>query len=176
MEPTKKKKKNAISPLLSLGALFVIATQNEARSKKSTQGWRSQAKRWSPDAWRAVAPAWAVPLVEAAAVASGVPAALIAAVARTESAWQPQVVSQAGAIGLMQLMPATAELLRVDPWDPQQNIMGGSRYLRAQLDRFNSVELALAAYNAGPHRVVQYKGIPPFAETRRYVQAVMGRV
>jgi soluble lytic murein transglycosylase-like protein len=127
-------------------------------------------------AWKLSAPAWGVPLVERAAKRSNIPAALINAVIRTESAWQPYVVSAAGAIGLMQLMPETAEQLGVDPRDPEQNVVGGSRYLRELLDAFDDVELALAAYNAGPHRVREYGGVPPFAETRAYVSRVVERL
>jgi soluble lytic murein transglycosylase-like protein len=105
-----------------------------------------------------------------------VPAALIAALIRTESAWQPYVVSKAGAIGLAQLMPATAAQLGVDPWDPAANVLGGARYLREQLDTFDDVAFALAAYNAGPHRVRQYGGIPPYAETQAYVARILERL
>ena len=101
---------------------------------------------------------------------------LLKAVAKAESSFRPHVVSPAGAMGIMQLMPGTARSLGVtDPFDPEQNIMGGARYLRQQLDRFNGdVELALAAYNAGWPRVVQHGGIPPFRETQNYVAKIMG--
>ena len=102
---------------------------------------------------------------------------LLDAVARTESRYDPAVVSSAGAIGIMQLMPDTARSLGVNPWDPTQNIMGGAAYLRALLDRFDGeIDKALAAYNAGPGRVVQYSGVPPFAETRVYVSANLDRL
>lgn len=126
--------------------------------------------------WTRFAPAWAVPLVDAASTATGVPSSLLAALIRTESAYQPYVRSHAGAIGLGQLMPATAAALGVDPMNPGQNVLGAARYLREQLDRFGSVPLALAAYNAGPHRVVQYKGIPPYEETQKYVARIMSRL
>ena len=78
-----------------------------------------------------------------------------------------------GAIGLGQLMPGTASLLEVDPHDWQQNLDGSARYLLTQIDRFDSAELALAAYNAGPEAVTQYGGIPPYEETQGHVQKVL---
>ena len=121
-------------------------------------------------------PAQLAPLVQQAAAANGVDPALVAAVARAESNFDPSAVSRAGAQGLMQLMPATAAGLGVtDPFDPAQNLNGGARYLRQMLDRFGGdVRLALAGYNAGPGAVARYGGIPPYAETRAYVQRVTG--
>jgi soluble lytic murein transglycosylase-like protein len=114
---------------------------------------------------------------EAAASANDLDPDFLAAVARTESALDPRAVSPAGAIGLMQLMPATARGLGVDPWDPPQNIMGGARHLRVLLDRFDGrIDLALAAYNAGAGRVTRYGGVPPFAETRTYVGRNLDRL
>jgi soluble lytic murein transglycosylase len=101
--------------------------------------------------------------------------ALLSAVIKAESDFDPDAVSRAGAIGLMQLMPQTAMRLDIhDPFNPEQNIAGGARYLRYLLDRFNgNLPLALAAYNAGATRVEQYDALPPFRETRHYVKKVL---
>ena len=90
-----------------------------------------------------------------------------------ESAFNPTARSPVGAIGLGQLMPDTARALGVDPHDPEENLRGSARYLLAQLARFGSRELALAAYNAGPEAVAVYAGIPPYPETVAHVQRVM---
>lgn len=115
-------------------------------------------------------------LFEQAGRRHGIDPSLLAAVAWTESAFRPDAVSSAGALGLMQIMPATAASLGVDPRDPAQAVDGAARYLRDQLDAFGGdVRLALAAYNAGPGAVSRHGGIPPFPETIAYVQKVMGR-
>jgi len=110
-----------------------------------------------------------------AAAKYSLPPGLIKAVIRAESNFDAQAVSTAGAQGLMQLMPATAEELGVrNPFDIDQNVDGGSRYLRKMLDRFNGdVKLALAAYNAGPGTVEKYDGDVPYRETQNYVKRVM---
>ncbi len=103
--------------------------------------------------------------------------ALIEALVWQESRWRPNAVSHAGARGLAQLMPGTARYLGVDPDDPFANLEGGARYLREQLDRFDgNLEKALAAYNAGPGRVIRAGGIPNIRETKNYVAAIMGRL
>ncbi len=101
--------------------------------------------------------------------------ALIRAVIMAESSYNPRAVSNRGAKGLMQLMPATAaELGVVDSFDPEQNINGGAKYLRKLMDRFdNDVRLALAAYNAGSRYVRKYNGVPPFQATRHYINKVI---
>jgi len=101
--------------------------------------------------------------------------ALLDAVIRQESGFRPDVVSGAGAVGLTQLMPATARELGVsDPFDPAQNVEGGAKYLRSLLDRYDGrLDLALAAYNAGPAAVDHFGGVPLYRETREYVSSIM---
>lgn len=103
--------------------------------------------------------------------------ALLEAVVWQESRWRADAVSPAGARGLAQLMPGTARQLGVNPDDPSANLEGGARYLRAQLDAFGGdLEKALAAYNAGPARVVRSGGVPAITETRLYVAAILARL
>jgi soluble lytic murein transglycosylase-like protein len=102
---------------------------------------------------------------------------LLEALIWQESRGNPAAVSKAGAVGLTQLMPATARQLGVDPRDPVQNLAGGAAYLRQQLNRFNGdVEKALAAYNAGPGRVQSAGGVPSIPETKAYVRAIVTRL
>jgi soluble lytic murein transglycosylase-like protein len=115
--------------------------------------------------------------VRAAAARYGLAPELLDTVVRAESGYRPNLVSRAGAIGLMQLMPATARALGVDPWNPAANLNGGAAYLRAQLDRFDGrIDLALAAYNAGPGAVARYAGVPPYRETRAYIATNLSRL
>lgn len=117
------------------------------------------------------------PLLEVARAAArrhGIPEDLFLRLVTQESGWNPQALSSAGAIGLAQLMPGTAERLGVDPQNTHQNLDGGARYLAQQYRRFGTWQLALAAYNAGPEAVEQYDGIPPYDETQAYVRAILG--
>ncbi|HEX5432275.1 MAG TPA: lytic transglycosylase domain-containing protein [Bryobacteraceae bacterium] len=112
--------------------------------------------------------------IRAAALQAGLPAAFVKSVAKVESGFDPNAISRKGAIGTMQLMPATAQMLGADPRDPRQNIAAGARLLRELLLKYNGdVVKALAAYNAGPAAVDRYQGVPPYPETQRYVNKVV---
>ncbi len=155
----------------------VVKLQDVDLSKATT------IRRIAPDA--ATAPAGAsgtagssayAALFARSGAAHGVSPALLAAVARAESGFNPSARSAAGAQGLMQLMPATARGLGVDPWKPAEAVDGAARLLKSHLQRFGATELALAAYNAGPGAVAKHGGIPPFKETQAYVAKVMAEL
>ena len=113
-------------------------------------------------------------LIDRHARERGLDPVLVQAVIQAESAYDARAVSKKGAIGLMQLMPETARELGVDPWDPEQNVRGGTLYLRRLIDSFGGdLQLALAGYNAGPGAVKRYGGIPPYQETTGYVSRVL---
>jgi soluble lytic murein transglycosylase-like protein len=113
--------------------------------------------------------------IDASSKKYGVDPNLIRAVIQQESSYNPDSLSHTGAQGLMQLMPGTADALGVkDPWDISQNIEGGTKYIRDQLQTFNGdIKLSLAAYNAGPAAVKKYSGVPPYSETQDYVVKVL---
>ncbi len=122
-----------------------------------------------PDKWRA--------RIAYLAAKYDISPALLEAVIWRESNWNPSARSPVGAQGLAQLMPGTARDLGVDLHDADQNLEGGAKYLRMQLDAFNgNIEKALAAYNAGPRRVIRAGGVPPIQETQLYVAAIMARL
>ncbi len=132
----------------------------------ATDGQDSAARTWDRASLE--------PFIQEAAALHGLPADLIRAVIQTESHFNPLAVSRVGAQGLMQLMPRTAAHLGIEnPFDPRENILGGTKYLSALLARFDgNTARALAAYNAGPTVVARHRGIPPFRETRGYVQKI----
>ncbi len=112
--------------------------------------------------------------IQRAAGRHGLDPRLVNAIIRAESDYQASAVSDKGAVGLMQLMPETAADMGVDdPLDPEDNIEGGTRYLAYLLKRYGKMDLAVAAYNAGPNNVDKYQGIPPFKETKTFVARVM---
>ena len=112
-------------------------------------------------------------LADAAADRYGLPRELVRSVMAAESGFQPQAISPKGAIGLMQLMPGTAQVLGADPYDQAQNVDAGTRYLRDLLEKYNyGLRHALAAYNAGPGAVDKYNGVPPYRETINYINRI----
>jgi soluble lytic murein transglycosylase-like protein len=113
-------------------------------------------------------------VARSAARRHGIPEDIFLRLVQQESGWNTEAVSHAGALGLAQLMPGTADLLGVDPTDPVANLDGGARYLAQQYRRFGTWRLALAAYNAGPEAVEAHDGIPPYAETQHYVRVILG--
>ncbi len=144
--------------------LLLLPHMLDARTYIQIQNHPHQ--KYSPSDWRKIA--------ELASQKYGVDTKLILAVIRTESNFIADAISHVGAQGAMQIMPQTALDLGLDePFNPNDNVEAGTRYLKQQLDRFKSLELALAAYNAGPGNVIKYKGIPPFAETQNFVKKVM---
>ena len=172
-------------PLARSGEGGVLGSRIAVLDGRAAQQYAASV-RYRPQPTRVVAPTGALPayvgayrgqylaLAHAAARRHGVPEDLFARLVQQESGWNPRAVSHRGALGLAQLMPATARGLRVDPHDPAQNLEGGARYLRWQYDRFGSWRLALAAYNAGPEAVARHGGVPPYRETQGYVLAILG--
>jgi len=152
----------------------VIERDADGVAQRIGGGWTSTP---IPRGAAAMVPAAYRSAIEAAAARYDLSPAFLDAVARAESGYNPDAVSPAGAIGLMQLMPGTARDLGVDPRDPRQNILGGAAYLRLLLDRFDGdIDKTLAAYNAGPGAVERHAGVPPYRETRAYVAANLDRL
>ncbi|WP_205527169.1 lytic transglycosylase domain-containing protein [Solimonas sp. K1W22B-7] len=163
----------AARPVLSDPPPRLAADKTGVESGAALLGWAASCKGVSKAIMDQRAARWQAS-VSKHAKAHGVPVALVHAVIRVESCFDARAESRVGARGLMQLMPRTAAQLGVtDSFDADQNIAGGVRYLSQLLDRFeNDTDLAIAAYNAGPNAVDAYGGIPPFGETRRYVERV----
>ena len=136
--------------MLPSSAITVVNVTTQAKSKRP---WRTEAA--------------------VIATSHAIPPKLFLALITAESGFDANAVSPKGAIGLTQLMPATAKSLGIDPYDPEQNLIGGARYLRQQFERFGSWPLALAAYNAGPTRVARLGRIPNISETRAFVARVL---
>jgi soluble lytic murein transglycosylase-like protein len=161
---------------IALATLALSARTSCAQVFEVTEGSIRQVDAFKP-AIASIAPHEMTAAVKAAAARYGLAPELLDTVARRESGYRAGAVSRAGAVGVMQLMPATARALGVDPWDPVSNLNGGAAYLRAQLDRFGGrIDLALAAYNAGPAAVERHAGVPPYRETRAYIAANLKRL
>lgn len=118
-------------------------------------------------------PEWAKPAISRASTQYNVPTAVLSGVIKQESHFNTKAVSSSGAIGLAQFMPDTAKALGINPNDPMQAIEGAAKYLKSNFDAFGSWEKSLAAYNAGPNAVAKYGGVPPFSETKNYVNSIM---
>lgn len=176
--------------LFGIAIAVTMATSAGAETRRVADNAGNRAAVRKTSAYRPSAVALAVPRptrpsspcedaytreIAEASARYAVPERLIWAVIRVESGFDHRAVSRKGARGLMQLMPETAAVLGVrDPFDPRQNIHGGTAHLRAMMERFrHDVRLAVAAYNAGEKPVAQYRGIPPYTETRDYVTQVM---
>jgi soluble lytic murein transglycosylase-like protein len=177
--------------LFGIAIAVTMATSADAETRRVADSASNRAAVRKASTYRPSAVALAVPRptrpsspceddayireIAEASARYAVPERLIWAVIRVESGFDHRAVSRKGARGLMQLMPETAAMLGVrDPFDPRQNIHGGTAHLRAMMERFrHDVRLAVAAYNAGEKPVAQYRGIPPYTETRDYVTQVM---
>jgi soluble lytic murein transglycosylase-like protein len=149
-----------------------VYTNEDSSPRLENAGSTVQAAK--PSDLQVAPPARLAHIVDEAAEKHDLDPALVSAVISTESGWNPHAISSKGAMGLMQLIPGTAERFGVgNPFDPAQNIDGGTAYLKALLDRYNGdLTKSLAAYNAGEHAVDRSGGVPPFWETRQYVRKV----
>lgn len=151
-----------------------VVTRDDGRKVIVNESSSQRARRLSSRLTSLAAGSDIARLIDIYARHYGLSSRLVQAVVQVESGYNPRALSSKGAMGLMQLMPGTATELGVrNAYDPEQNIKGGTRYLRQQIDRFGDLRLALAAYNAGPGAVSRYDGIPPYRETQRYVEKVL---
>jgi soluble lytic murein transglycosylase-like protein len=156
-----------------MGGGFVELDAAQVQGFEAEEPAPAAVKPVSPTPSTPAAPATPQELADRAADKYGLPRKLVRSVIAAESAFRPAAVSPKGAIGLMQLMPATAQSLGADPHDPAQNVDAGTRLLRDLLEKYNyGLWHALAAYNAGEGAVQKYKGIPPYAETINYVRKI----
>ncbi len=156
------------------GVIYYYFSNKESNSPERSFRTYQRIKVNPPRAQRKMSPQELEPLIQEASRTHNLPPSLVKAVIRVESNFNPSATSPKGAQGLMQLMPGTADDLRVaDPYDPRENVSGGVRYLRMLLEKFNyRLPLALAAYNAGPQRVSQRQEIPAIPETQGFVHDV----
>lgn len=174
--PAQYEKYVSQQPDEALALILEQGTRDSTSNRATTQAKDSASAAFRKLGKIRLTPNALLPVIDMASRESGLPPELIDAVVSTESGYRPNAVSKTGAKGLMQLMPKTAASLGVkNPFDPAENVRAGAKYLRRMLEKFGRVSLALAAYNAGPGNVRKYDGIPPFAETERYVQVVWQR-
>lgn len=162
------------------GAVWIVDASTSAPAPVDAQSIRTtipaNARNARPDGINRVPSVWRG-YVLAASARNSISPRLLEALVWQESRWNPAAISPAGARGLTQLMPGTAKDLGVNPRDPAANLHGGARYLRAQLSNFDGdVLLALAAYNAGPKRVMSVGRVPQISETKRYVASIVRRL
>ena len=151
-----------------------VVTRDDGRKIIVNESSGQRAQRLSTRLTTLTAGSEIARLIDIYARHHGLSSRLVQAIVQVESGYNPRALSSKGAKGLMQLMPETAAELGVaDAYDPEDNLRGGTRYLRQQIDRFGDLRLALAAYNAGPGAVTRYDGIPPYRETQRYVEKIL---
>lgn len=174
--------KSGVCAVLASLVVFASLAESDVRVGTSPDGQKiiynespaQHARRYSTR-MSAVPDTELVPLIERHSLAQNLDPRLVRAVIQAESGYNRRALSNKGAMGLMQLMPMTAKELRVsDPWNAEENVRGGTTYLRQLLNRFEGrLEWAVAAYNAGPGAVERHRGIPPYRETREYVRRVL---